>query len=269
MKTIFLALVACLPLAAKAQLADSNARLVHVQGAVNFRDLGGYPTADGHIVKWGKLYRSADISRLSDADLDTLKTRHVHTVIDFRGTAESQKAPDRLLPQTDYTLCPAGSDSLPDPKKMAQLIVKDSVLTGIYGSTRYLGARYRPFFQKLIALPGDQALLFHCTGGRDRTGIGAALLLYALGVPKEKIYEDFTASNVYLQGMTSQWAAPMAKAAQVDESVIRERLRLRPELLEATFNAIRKDYGSMERFYEQELGMGPKELKKLKAAYTM
>lgn len=269
MKKIIAGIIAFVPFAVSAQLADSSTRLVHVQGTVNFRDLGGYTTTDGRTVKWGKLYRSADISHLTDTDLDTLKQRHIHTVIDFRGTRESQQAPDRLLPQTDYTLCPAGSDSLPDMKKMAQLMAKDSFLFSMYGSTQHLAARYKPFFRKLIGLPADQALLFHCTGGRDRTGIGAALLLYALGVPREKIYEDFTASNVYLQSKMSQWTGPMAKAANVDESVVREKMRLRPELLEATFNAIRKDYGSIERFYEQALGMGPEELKKLKAAYTM
>lgn len=269
MKKIIAAIAAFMPLAVSAQLADSSTRLVHVQGAVNFRDLGGYATKDGRTVKWGKLYRSADISHLSDTDLDTLKQRRILTVVDFRGTRESQAAPDKLLPQTDYILCPAGSDSLPDMKRMARMMATDSFLFSMYGSTEHLSARYRPFFQKLIALPEDQALLFHCTGGRDRTGIGAALLLYALGVPKEKIYEDFTASNVYLQSMMSRWTKPMAQAAQVDESVVRERMRLRPELLEATFNAIQKDYGTVERFYEQALGIGPEELKKLKAVYTL
>lgn len=267
-KILFLAL-SLFPLALQAQLADSTVRLVKVKGAVNFRDLGGYRTADGRSVKWGKVYRSADISHLTDADLDTLNKRHIRTVIDFRGTAEAGQAPDKLLPQTNYLLCPAGSDSLPDMKKMARMIAGDSFLLEMYGSTRYLADRYKPFFQRLLALPEDQALLFHCTGGRDRTGIGAALLLSLLGVPREKIYEDFTASNIYLESVTRRWTAPMAQAAGVEESVVREKMKLRPELLDATFAAIQKDYGSLDTFYHKALGLSNADIARLRALYLL
>lgn len=267
MKKLLFSLSFLLPLGAGAQLVDSNARLVHVKGTVNFRDLGGYKTADGHVVKWGKVYRSADISHLTDSDMDTLQNRHIHTVVDFRGTQESAKAPDHLLPKTDYILCPAGSDSLPDPSKMAAIMSKGNMLQEMYGNTRYLEARYRPFFQKLSALPQDEALLFHCTGGRDRTGIGAALLLNLLGVPENTIIEDYTASNVYLKPMNETWVKQMAAASKMDEAKVRDMMLLRPELIQSTFAAIRKDYGSMEAFYEKGLGLDSTAIGKLKLAY--
>jgi protein-tyrosine phosphatase len=98
--------------AAFSQVADSAMRRVALQGAINFRDLGGYATADGHHVKWHMIYRSADISKLTQADLDTLKARHILYDVDLRGVQESAKAPDKLNPGTDYILCPAGSDSM-------------------------------------------------------------------------------------------------------------------------------------------------------------
>src|ERR1700734_1357612 len=95
-----------------AQVADSAKRHVVLQGAANFRDMGGYTTTDGHHVKWGEIYRSADISRLTDADLDVLKARRITYDVDLRGHQESAKAPDRVNPNTDYILCSAGSDGL-------------------------------------------------------------------------------------------------------------------------------------------------------------
>src|SRR5580658_2671197 len=106
-----LLLLSIFPFAASAQIADSSLRHVPLQGAINFRDLGGYTTGDGRHVKWKVIYRSADISKLTPADLDTLQARHIWYDVDLRGVAESAKAPDRRNPGTDYILCPAGSDS--------------------------------------------------------------------------------------------------------------------------------------------------------------
>src|SRR5580704_6801184 len=97
-----------------AQVADSAKRHVVLQGAANFRDLGGYETADGHHVKWGEIYRSADISKLTDSDLAVLKNRNISYDVDLRGHREQAQAPDRMNPGTDYILLPAGSDGIGD-----------------------------------------------------------------------------------------------------------------------------------------------------------
>src|SRR5580704_10541041 len=93
-----------------AQVADSAQRHVVLKGAANFRDLGGYETKDGHHVKWGEVYRSADISKLTDSDLAVLKARKINYDVDLRGHQEARQAPDRLNPGMDYILLPAGSD---------------------------------------------------------------------------------------------------------------------------------------------------------------
>lgn len=269
MKKLFIiALMAC-PLWSKAQLADSNARLVRMEGAVNFRDIGGYKTTDGKQVRWTKIYRSADVSRLTDNDLAILEQKQIHTVIDFRGVKEAQKAPDHLLPNTDYTLCPAGSDSLPDMQKIAEQITSGQFLTGFYTNTQYLGARYKPFFQKLLALPDNQSMMYHCTGGRDRTGIATALLLYALGVPEETIEADFTASNIYLKPMNERMFGGLSQNGKIDVEKVKKALELKPELIQSLFAAIRKQYGSMDQFFSKELGIGPEEIKQLRSKYTI
>ena len=271
MKKIIFSIIMTTPLFASAQLKDSATRLVHMQGTVNFRDAGGYKTAEGTRVITGKVFRSADISKLTDTDMQVMAQKHIYTVIDFRGKKESAAAEDRLLPNTDYTLCPAGSDSLPDPKQMAQMIKQKGFLMEMYGqrSVQYYGERYKPMFQKLLALPDSSALLYHCSGGRDRTGMASALFLYVLGVPQQTIEEDFVASNVYLEPMMGKWYKPMQQAFGMSEEEIRAEMDLRPEHIRNFFGAIRTQYGSVEHFMKEELGVGTKEIALLKQKYTM
>lgn len=267
MKKVLVNVICFLPLFSMAQLADSAVRLVHVQGAVNFRDIGGYKTTDGKTVKWDKVYRSADISHLTAADLDTLTKRNIRTVIDFRGVKESEAAPDHLPSGTAYMLCPAGSDSLPDIKKIMSLMQSGNFLTDFYGNPQYLAARYKPFFSMLLTLPQDQALMYHCTGGRDRTGMATALLLYTLGVPMKTIEADFTASNVYLEPMNQQMFKGIAQAGNMDIEKVKKSMELRPELLQSMFNGIIQKYGSVELFMQNEVGVGPQQAAQLKAMY--
>ncbi len=240
-----------------AQIADSLQRHVILQGAANFRDLGGYKTKDGRKVKWGKVYRSADISKLTDADLLVLKNRRITYDVDFRGHQESQQAPDRLNPNTDYILCPAGSDSL--NTRMKEIANHktggDSIITSFYTNTKYLADRYKPFFNKLLTLPDDQSLVFHCTAGKDRTGIGAALFLYSLGVPYNTIIDDYTATNYYRQAENVKVMNGMVQYMHVNENVAKAILSAKKEYLDAAFMAIKQKYGSVDNFLKAELGL--------------
>jgi protein-tyrosine phosphatase len=250
------------------QVADSAMRHVPVKGAVNFRDLGGYTTADGHHVKWKVLYRSADISRLTPADLDTLRARHIVYDVDLRGVAESAQAPDKLNAGTDYILCPAGSDSTNTMFRHLAGMQQggDSLMLSFYRNTTYLAARYKPFFGKLLVMPEGDALVFHCTAGKDRTGIAAALLLYALGVPYETIRSDYEATNYYRAAENEATIGRIA-AMNISEPVARALYSAKGEYLDATFEAIRAQYGSVDRYLTEQLGLDGPRLKKLKAKY--
>ncbi|MEJ2881092.1 tyrosine-protein phosphatase [Pedobacter sp. GR22-6] len=260
-----------LPALSFAQLTDSTKRLVHLKGALNFRDIGGYQTKDGKSVKWNKVFRSASINKLTDGDMDTLRAKQIYTVVDLRGTKEAADAPDRLLEGTDYTLSPAGSDALPNNQQMMALLKNGNFLEDFYGKSgiKYFGERYKPVFQKLLALDDKKAMLYHCTGGRDRTGMATALFLYILGVPEKKIEQDFTASNVYLEPMMGKNYGPMAQATGMTAEEIKAKMDLRPELLHIFFDTIKAQYGSVESFMEKEMGIGSKEIKILKSKYTI
>jgi protein-tyrosine phosphatase len=257
MNKLFLLIPIALPITLFAQVADSTQRQVKLSGAINCRDLGGYATADGHHVKWKQVYRSAAINKLTDNDLAVFTQRNIDYVVDFRGVQESKTAPDKLNEGTVYTLLPAGSGATQGDwmKAMAQATSGDSLMITYYSNTAPLTARYKPFFSELLALPDSSALLFHCTAGKDRTGIGAALFLYALGVPYNTIVNDYIASNTYRKEENEQMVQQMVKMMHVNENVAAAMAGVKKEYLDATFKAITEKYGSVDAFLKNEIGL--------------
>ena len=245
-------------------------RAVVLDGASNFRDLGGYPTQDGRHVKWGHLYRSADISKLTDADLKVLADRHIAAVCDLRGPDEIKTNPDRMPAGAVWYNMPAGSENT--RATTAALLGskpanRDSMMLAFYGRTDYLKAKYKPMFGQLLAIDDDKALLFHCTAGKDRTGIGAALVLSALGVDRPTILNDYAATNEYWKGNREQIVQSMAKQG-MDEKTVKSMLAANPAYLQNMFDAIDRQYGSMDKFLTQELDLTPARLALLRAKYN-
>lgn len=250
-------------------LVHNARRAVKLEGASNFRDLGGYPAADGKTVKWGRIYRSADISKLTDADLTTLADRHIATVCDLRGPDEIKTNPDRLPAGAQWINLPAGSENtrtMTGSLVGARSAKRDSMMTAFYGRTDHLKAKYKPMFDQLLVLNDGQSLLFHCTAGKDRTGIGAALVLSALGVDRATILKDYAATDVYWQGNREQIMARFREQG-IDESTVKGMLAANPAYLENTFRSIDKQYGSMDTFLKQEMELTPEKLAALRTKY--
>jgi len=244
-------------------------RIVKLDGASNFRDLGGYPTRDGHHVKWGHIYRSADISKLTDKDLQTLQTLHLTTVCDLRGPQEYQSAPDRLPAGVNRIELPAGSENVNTAQLPAQLqkaANRDSVMAATYTKIDHFKAKYKPMFDQLLTMDTTQSLLFHCTAGKDRTGIGAALVLSALGVDQATILKDYAATDVYWQPGREQIVQRM-KQGGLSEEAIKAMLAANPAYLTATFKTINDQYGSMDTFLAQQMELTPDKLATLRAKY--
>ena len=176
---------------------------LQLSGAVNFRDLGGYLTADGRQVKKGLVFRSDHLSRLTLEDQATLKRLRFKVVCDFRTAREQQLAPDLLPRDGSIRLLPlpVQADGFDPATAFDRLLANDSA----WLSMDFFVELYRRYLDdfgpvwgkvlRLVASSDNQPLVFHCTGGKDRTGICAALLLLALGMPDETIYEDHDRSN--------------------------------------------------------------------------
>ncbi|KTT95243.1 protein tyrosine phosphatase, partial [Sphingomonas yabuuchiae] len=180
--------------------APADTRVLPLQGGRNFRDLGGYRTADGRTVKWGLLYRSGQMHDLTPADYVTLQKLGIRTVCDFRDTAERTREPT-LWPagqrpkvlSDDYALDMSAMRLPGDPSTWTHEQVVTAMTATYPKLLDQFNGQYRRMFAELLA--GDVPLAFHCTAGKDRTGVAAALLLTALGVPRATIIDDYLLSN--------------------------------------------------------------------------
>ena len=242
-------------------------RHVVLEGAQNFRDLGGYPTRDGRRVRWGKLFRSDALSELSDADLAVLGGLGLRLVCDFRSPEEKAEAPDRLPAQ--------------DPPEVAELEItiegvdmaalRERILSGdvagidlIDGNRQFarrFSGQYAAMFE-YITRPENLPALIHCTGGKDRAGFGAAIILRTLGVPLDTVYDDFLLTNVYTADWIDRaiWVIRFTSLFRADPERLRAILGVERENLEAAFGAIDAQWGSFDQYRREALGLDDAEV---------
>jgi len=118
----------------------------------------------------------------------------------------------------------------------------------------------------LLALPTDKSMVFHCTAGKDRTGIGAALFLAALGVDRSTIIADYEATNYYWKSTQEKMTAMMVKSG-MNESKVKAMLGANRLYIETFLNTLDKQYGSVDQFFIRELGLGAEQMAQLKSRY--
>ena len=244
--------------------AEPLPRVVPLRNSTNLRDLGGYRAADGRRVRFGRVFRSGSLALLSDADLDAIAALGLRTVCDLRGAHERERAPNRLPPGARAEILPIEPTvgaSLRDLLEREEATGEDvhSLLARAYAA--YAGEhlpRYRQLFARVLdadALP----LLFHCSAGKDRTGFGAALLLTALGVPRDTIVEDYLATNRIWRRETS--LLPTTVPAPVREALLSAH---RP-LLENALDLAMAGHPTVEHFQDGALGLDAARLARLRA----
>ncbi|MFF3113863.1 tyrosine-protein phosphatase [Kitasatospora sp. NPDC057904] len=239
-------------------------RSLHLASAPNFRDAGGYRTADGHWVRMGVVYRSGDLSRLTDEDLAELRRLGIRTVFDLRTPAERKAAPDRVpagATAVDANVLGAadtGAFNVTTPQAAVQAMVDAERTMVAADSAR---AAYRSVFTGLVERD-DENVVYHCTAGKDRTGWASAALLTALGVPRETVEADYLASNAY---RAAENAATLAKLPPAYQAVYKPLLDVRPEYLDAGFDEVRKRFGSFDGYLKDGLGLDQRDLRDLRS----
>lgn len=242
-------------------------RVLPLQGASNFRDLGGYATQDGRRVRWRLLFRSDHLGRLTSADQQALRALGVRRALDFRGQHERADAPyshqglvqhalsiEPSVAQQMQALAQAG---LPlTPERMAQL------MTDLYERlVDEHAARYAEFFGLLLDDTQTGPLVFHCTAGKDRTGIAAALLLLALGVPRAQVEQDFLLSNHHFR-------RPASTATHgIPEASLAVLWSVRAEYLAHALQTIERRHGGLAAYLEHRLGLGERQRQQLAGRY--
>jgi protein-tyrosine phosphatase len=245
-------------------MSESPARHLNLAGASNFRDLGGYPTSDGRVVRWRQIFRSNHLGHLTDDDIAMMRTLGVRSAFDFRGAEERTAA---LCGMSDITV-----HSLPvEPTVVAALraiaasgtplttdhavdVMRDSYRSYVQKNTQH----YRTLFAHLLE---DRApLVIHCTAGKDRTGFACALILHTLGVSEEVISEDYLLTNRFYRRDPNSGSDLPDHVTQVLGSV-------QPAFLGAAFEAIDADYGNLETYLRDGIGLGAAERTALAARY--
>jgi protein-tyrosine phosphatase len=231
-----------------------------LQGASNFRDVGGYLTADGRRVRRGQVFRSDHLAGLTDADVARLQALGVQHSLDFRGEAECQVTP--------YDIAGVQRVALTiEPTVIArmQALVAQGIVPSTEETVELMRETYRDFvnhnagtygrfLKHLLAHPTPQ--VFHCTAGKDRTGFAAALLLSALGVDRRTIEQDYLLTN-------QLYRRDARLEGKGHPHVMQVLWQVQPEFLHAAFEVIDAQHGGMQDYLHGAIGLSPQELAEL------
>jgi len=239
-------------------------RHVTLENALNFRDVGGYPTADGRSVRWRRMFRAGGLSELSEADLVVLDELGIKTVLDLRSTAEleSGKFPVDDMPVTHHHL-PLVEQVL-DPTKYS---VPEGMLAARYQEISQIGATFIAQSISIIADPDTHPIVVHCLAGKDRTGIVVALVLSLLGVDDDTAAEDYSLSNLAMGRLRERAEAEPGREMrriQRSEDVTAEVFSAKPSNIISLFAALRAAHGSIED-YVIASGLRPDAIESLRA----
>jgi protein-tyrosine phosphatase len=239
-------------------------RSLLLSGASNFRDLGGYTAREGHSVRWRKLFRSDHLAALTQDDIVELSRHGLARVCDFRGEAE--RAPllcampglsvhflpiEPTVVQGIEDLLAAGHHLTP-PDTVH--LMQHTYQAFVHHNT----TAYAAFFR--LILENDAPLVFHCTAGKDRTGFAAALILLALGVPRDVVMQDYLLTNEF-------YRMPDASNSRLPLDVMQVLWRVQESFLNAALHVIDADYGGVRPYMETALGVGPAEQLRLGELY--
>lgn len=259
-------------------------RLVHVQSIDNFRDLGGYITKDGKIVKWGYFYRCASLGKMSEDDKRHLEDIGIGTIFDFRSKIEVEGEPD-IIPTNAIYINESGIRTMDDNFKGKENFDMKSVIRTMVKNPERIGevadflldgyktmAIHNNAFKELFNVIKDKnrvPLIFHCTAGKDRTGVGAALILLALGVSEEDVIKDYCLSNIYRKESNEKQIEGLNEFIKDEKvlEVIASLLSVKEEYIKITLDYIKQKYNSYEEYIINELNVTADELNNIRNNY--
>lgn len=237
-------------------MQTDDRRRVPFEGAANFRDLGGYGAGKGRRTRWKKLYRADDLAGLTRADLIRLEALGLRTLIDFRLPMERRLSPDRLPPDAsirtvELGFLPAGTIEMLALVK-AGTIAPSEIERRVIAQYRLFGVDHVEEYRQAFAIalnPDSYPLLLHCTSGKDRTGFAAAVLLMAVGAPRETVLEDYDLTNLYRRPV------PHLLGPEAPAEIVATLLSAQPKYLEAALDEIDRVHGSFDRYLNRALGV--------------
>lgn len=274
------------------QNVTEEAQTLNMSTISNARELGGYQTRDGKTVREGVLLRTAALTDASQEELDSLiNDYNLTAIIDMRASYELAEDPEPAVDgvaQYNFKImdeqmmarrAAAIQDVLTDPnvdpvKRMTAILEADVISDQMYveflqGETGKTG--FRDFFRVLLETPEGNAVLWHCTNGKDRTGVAAMLLLGVLNVDEEIIMEDFLLTNVFFEAeisaMRQKLGAYIQDEAMLEELMVTGKGVYAPYMQNA-IDYIKENYGDIPGYVKAELGLTDADIAKLQMLYT-
>lgn len=242
-------------------IAEKNISLKKVY---NFRSIGNIRNVEGRTLKEGTFYRSANLFKLKRKSFDQLEKLGIHEIIDLRNSKEIAQKPDHLPRHIIYKNYSAFEDEGDQLDQAKQLVIKGKVKSS--DANRRMLEFYSEYvtenpeiIRKIITeiLESDQPVLYHCTAGKDRTGIITALILTVLKFDKETIYNDYLLSNNYRKKLIDKRLSLASDLhflyPKMDIGVLEKLSWVETAYLEAAFNEINKKYGSADAYIQQVL----------------
>lgn len=260
--------------------AENHQRLINMDAVKNLRDLGGYKTYDGREVLWGKLYRSSSLHEASQEDLTYIGNRlGITEIIDFRDRFEidSQPPPATLLenPKIRYTSINIRIDGT-SRQDIIDIIKNGSSEEHDFAellktANQKLALQHQQEMRQWfdILLNSNGPFLFHCSEGKDRTGFASALLLSALGVNRDDIFDDYLATNSAIANTLESRinTAYLFSRFNISRPQLRQLMTVDRSYLQAGFDSIEKQYGSVNNYLEIALGLNHEKREKLKQKF--
>ena len=242
-----------------------NNRLLELDGASNFRDLGGYETGDGMRLKKGLIFRSDSLSYLSSDDIKKIQDIGIKTVCDFRSDIEMKESPSPFSSSTIPKLNHLPIKTL-GTQDLRELSAKENVTSQELANelqehyVLYVNQHKKVYCEFINTIAnGEIPLVFHCFAGKDRTGYGALLFLSIMGVKKEIIIEDYLFTNQFYKGplVSEEWR-------DSNSELLKPLFEARVDYINAAFDEIFKKYNKIEDFVINELQVDIKTVDNMK-----
>jgi protein-tyrosine phosphatase len=243
-------------------------RVVKLQGGCNFRDIGGYRTADGSTVRWGQVYRAGVLSYFTNDDHAPLTSLGVRTICDLRRAEEREREPTRWPSAVNLMNWEDGVDAPKIRRFYANHSqdahgMRQAMLDLYLALPAWMAPRLRGMFDSLVA--GQTPLVVHCAAGKDRTGIAIAVLLECLGVDRKTVVEDYLLTNHatdYEQFIRAQKAARLGLSDEANPL-----MNLPPDVRRVLFSAdadylatgldeIDSKFGGVAAYLRNAVGVG-------------
>jgi protein-tyrosine phosphatase len=270
--------VVCLLVLAPAFVSAQSAP--KLDGAPNFRDIGGLKTADGSVVRHGLIFRSGELSGLTPGDYQALAPLNIRYIFDLRTDAERASAPTKWNgSQPAIMPVPVGFAAVGDPDAAMRQMFSQGVdpahaMAAMKALTAQIAVDGAPEIGKVLQslARGQEPAIVHCTAGKDRAGMVTAVLLQILGVPRDAILQDYLRSNdaaaaemARLRASAGTSPGASSPLAQLPPETIKVLMGVDRSYFDAAFAAIDAKYGSFDAYVTQGLKLTPADVESLRS----